>query len=166
MARGIGWSAGLVGALLLSAAPAQAKPEKGKLFGDWGVACEASIAKAPETCFVTQTQTVKDKGILLRLSIGALGPKGDLAMVAILPLGISLTGGVAYRVGNDGQQPLVLSQCTMQGCVAGGPLSETTVKAIAAGASFVIGMVPNGSQETLTVQVSTKGFKDAFASLK
>lgn len=148
-------------------AHAEAKPEKGKVFGDWGIECETAPDKT-EQCFASQTQTMKDqKGRLLKLSIGYIGPKNVPTMVAMLPLGIDIPAGAAYKVENSKDQvKLLIKSCTVEGCAAVTQLTPAQLKEINTGKSMVIGIMPPGGTKTMTIPVPLNGFTQAFATLK
>lgn len=148
-------------------AAAHAAPQKGKSFADWIIDCEMAPGAKTEKCFASQTQTTKDrKGRLLRFSVGYLGPKGEPVAVAILPLGIYLPAGAAFKVDDGPQVAMTLQSCTSEGCSAGALLSEKTLKELLEGKKMAVGMMPAGSKETVSIAVSMNGFKSAFSSLK
>jgi invasion protein IalB len=159
---------GLLSAALLVAAsvptPAAAKPENGKRFGDWTVECEQPQGK-PERCAISQS-AMKDGNRVLTISIGHLGPKGETMMLAIVPLGVSLKAGAAYKIGNAKEVPMSMEECTMQGCLAVAPLPQAAIKALNEGQAMGIGVVPAGTEKIVGLPVSVNGFKEAFASLK
>lgn len=167
--RSLGFVLGIGAVLSIAAHPVAAaskKPPSGKVFGDWGVICESPDNGKTEKCFITQTQDMKDKGRLLQTSIGYLGPNNEPIIIAKLPLGIYIPGGAAYKVGQEAQVSMVIQRCTNDGCVAVGPLPEAVLKAMNAGSEAVIGVMPAVNAKTVTIALSTKGFKEAFASLK
>jgi invasion protein IalB len=146
---------------------AVAAPQQGKVFGDWIVDCETRQDDHTQKCFVSQTQTTKDgKGRLLKFSVGHLGAKGETVAVAILPLGIYLPAGAAFKIDQGPQVSMVLQACTAEGCAAGIALDDKTLAAALAGKTLAIGFIPAGSRQTVSVAVSLKGFRPAFASLK
>jgi invasion protein IalB len=157
---------GLLGACVaLGFGQAQATPVKGKIFDDWSVECVGE--KKDEKCYITQTLTMKEGGgRLLKVSVGYLGPKGEPVMVGIFPLGIWLPAGAAFKLDDQPQTPMVLQQCTSEGCVGSLPLTSAMIKSLQDGKSLLFGILPAGTQKTLSIAASLKGFKAAFASLK
>ena len=145
---------------------AQAAPQKGKVFDEWGVECEATPDKK-EQCFVSQTHTMKDgKGRLMKLSVGYLGKNGQPLMVSTLPLGVNLPAGAAFKVDDSKtQNKMAYQSCSNDGCMAVAPLDGATIKAMQNGKNMTIGMMPVSGGKTITVIAPLKGFQPAFASL-
>ncbi|MGE5505408.1 MAG: invasion associated locus B family protein [Actinomycetota bacterium] len=156
-------SAVAVAAAAMAPAPAAAKPENGKRFGDWVVECEQT--PKGERCAVSQT-AMKDGNRVLTVTVGYLGAKGEPVLLAIVPLGISLVAGAAFKIGDAKEVPMQMQQCTVQGCLAVGQMAPAHVKALNDGKSLGIGVVPAGTENIVGLPVSMNGFKDAFASLK
>lgn len=156
-------------AVAAQASLAQATPRPGTTFGDWIVECERPAAGAADKCFVSQyvssTKPNETAQQMLKLSIGHLGPNDAAMAVAVLPLGISIPAGAAFRIDQHPAQPLILQECTQQGCMASADISADTVGAMADGEAMAVGIVVAGASETTAIPVSLKGFKDAFAAL-
>jgi invasion protein IalB len=149
------------------AAPAQAKPEKGKVFDNWTVNCEAAPDGKSERCFVGQDQAIKESGQhLIRVAIGYFGANGEMSMVVTLPLGINLVVGAAYRLDEREQIPIRILNCTPQGCIGVIPIDSATVAAFKSGKALNFGVMPFGSDKTLSIAVPLKGFAESFATLK
>jgi len=159
----------LLPVLILAAAFAvQAKPERGKAFGDWVVDCETT-PDGKESCFISQTQTMQQQqqsGRLIKLSIGYIGPAGKPAMVAILPLGIWLPAGAAYQVEGQAQKPLTLQRCVAEGCIASAELDEATLGQMRKAKSLSVGLKADAAGQTIVIPVSLKGFDAGLKSLR
>ncbi len=154
--------AALAAAALLLTPPALAKPEKGKVFDDWMVGCEEQPDKT-EKCFAQQIQTAKEGGgRVLTVAIGYLGDKGKPRMITLLPLGINLAAGAAFKVDEENQVALTLQQCTPAGCQAVAQLTDEMVKALDRGKTMSIGILPWGSDKTMLIPVPLKGFSAAL----
>lgn len=154
---------------LLLSVPVQAKPERGKTFGDWVVDCETT-ADGKESCFISQTQTMQQQqqqsGRLIKLSVGYIGPQGKPAMVAILPLGIWLPTGAAYQVEGQAQKPLVMQRCVAEGCIASAELDEAALGQMRKANSLAVGLKGDPNGQTITIPVSLKGFDAGLKSLR
>ncbi|CAA7624212.1 conserved exported hypothetical protein [Candidatus Terasakiella magnetica] len=144
-------------------APAAAKPEKGKVFEDWGVVCETQADKS-DKCFAQQVQTAKEGGKILTIAIGYIGAKGEAAVVAQLPLGINLQVGAAMKIDEGTQFPLTVQTCAMSGCQVATQLSDAQMKALANGKTVTIGMVAWGKTETTVIPVPLKGLSASLAA--
>jgi len=153
----------------VGAGPVLAKSPKGKIFEDWAVECEQPAGAKDEKCFVTQSAVMNKEGAppqrLMKFSVGYLGPKGEVVAVGLLPLGISIPTGVAFKIDDLPQRAMQLQSCGPEGCVATALLDADTVKAMQHGKTMVVGALPQGGNQTLNLPVSLKGFKAALASL-
>lgn len=146
----------------------QAKPERGKSFGDWVVDCETA-PDGKERCFISQTQTMQNQqqsGRLIKLSIGYIGPEGKPAMVAILPLGLWLPAGAAYQIEGQAQKPLVLQRCLAEGCIASAELDEATLGQMRKAKNLSVGLKAEAAGQTIVIPVSLKGFDAGLKSLR
>jgi len=158
----------LLGAV--SVGSAAAKSPQGKVFDDWAIECEQPAGAKDEKCFITQYAIVNKEGSppqrLMKLSVGHLGPKGEVVAVGLLPLGISIPTGVAYKIDDRAQHAMLLQSCGPEGCVATAPLDGDTVTAMERGKTMAVGALPQGSSQTMSIPVSLKGFKAALAALE
>lgn len=149
----------------MGARSAQAKPESGKIFDDWVIECEN--VENDQRCYASQNVIVREKNKrILKISVGPIGPKGQNLLVAVLPLGVSIQAGAAYKIDDHQQVSLVIQHCIAEGCVAGAPLDADSIKALQAGKTMTIGVIPFGTPQTVTLPVSLKGLSAALSSLK
>jgi len=153
-------------AVVLLSSPAAAGPEKGKTFDDWTIECKG--ADKAERCFASQTQIAKEQNNarVLKISVGYLGPKGEPTVVLFVPLGIAVQAGVGIKIGDKPQTILPVLQCLNEGCLATGILDAQMSEEIQKTNSLAVGFMPFGSDKTMTIPVSLKGFAAAFHSLK
>ena len=141
-------------------------PLHGKVFKNWVVQCETAPNSQKESCFATQSQiSAENKARILKFSVGPFGPKKEWVAVAILPLGIALSKGVAFRVDEQPQVRMQLQQCTNEGCVASVALDKKHLASMKTGTVLNMGMVPFGSSKTLVINVSLIGFSAAMSTL-
>lgn len=150
--------------LAVTALPARSE-EAPKRFGDWIVEC--GPAGKGQKCFASQELRPKDNehARILKFSIGYLGAKGEPVVVVLLPLGISLAAGAAFAIDGTAQIPLTLQQCLTDGCVGSTVLQEPTLAALRDAKQIVVGIVPFGGPQTATFALSSKGLKEALASV-
>jgi invasion protein IalB len=153
-------------AMLTLCAGAEAKPEQGKAFKDWTIACETTAAKEKK-CYASQTQTMKDGGKqLLKFMVGYLGPKQEPTAVVILPLGIYLPAGALFKVDKNPDVRLAIQSCVPDGCRSTVTLDKNALKALREGTAMVVSvMSADASNKQVNIPVSLKGFKSAFDSL-
>lgn len=144
-----------------------ATPKSGAVFRDWVIECDSSDAAGSTSCAASQTQRSKAGGkLLIKVSVGYFGPKSELTMISVVPLGISLVAGVAYKVDNGAPVKLAPQTCTADGCSAALSLDARRGRELLGGKSMLVGYVMNGSTETNAVRVSLDGLKAAVASLR
>jgi invasion protein IalB len=142
------------------------QPEAGKMFGDWGIACEIQVDKT-EKCFASQYQFVTESGQrIVNVHVGYFGPKGEAIVVAFLPLGIDLQAGTSIKFEPGPQVALAIETCVPEGCRASALLDAAAQKAVREAKSINILMLPHGKDQLTTIAISVKGLAPAFASLK
>ncbi|WP_130469955.1 invasion associated locus B family protein [Candidatus Magnetaquicoccus inordinatus] len=137
-----------------------------KVFDKWITECEMSPDGKSEKCFASQTQISKEhQQLILKFSVGSFGNKEEWAAVAILPLGISIPAGVAFKV--DDAEPIFmqLQQCTGNGCLASVALEKNVMTAIKKGKILSVGVLPFGFPKTMAIPVDLQGFSSAVAAL-
>ncbi len=159
-----------------AATPAYAKNEKkekversatsdhGKIFQDWVIECEKS--GKGEKCAVSQDQSLENKGRIIKFSVGYIGPNNAPKIIAMLPLGISIQAGAAYMTDRGVQMPLQLQQCVASGCMATAMLTPETLNELRDASEVRVGVVPSGTSQTMLINLSMKGFRAAFDTLK
>ena len=151
---------------LLAAFPAPAAPQAGQTFGDWAVECERA-QDGKEKCFLSQSQLLKESNArLLKASIGHLGPKGEPMLVLLLPLGVDLRAGIALKVDDRPQVPVVFQHCVADGCIGALLLDPPTLAVLRGAKRIQIGMMPYASAQTVTVEVSPKGISRGMDALR
>jgi invasion protein IalB len=147
------------------ATPAR-RPEKGKIFGDWGIECEVQTDRS-ELCFVQQTHTrTETNQRILSVAVGYIGERGAPAMVAYAPLGIDVASGVAIKTEPGPQIQMRVQTCTPDGCRAFTPLTEQQLAALRAARQMTFGIIPWGQTQTTSIALSVNGFAAAFATLR
>lgn len=147
-------------------APKVKKPEAGKMFEDWGVECEAQPDKS-EKCFVSQSHFTNPGGQrIVYFRVGYIGPKGEVMVVASLPLGIDIQAGTEIKFEPGPQVSLTIEMCDAGGCRAVATLDAAAQKALREAKKVDILMLPFGNDKVAVVNLSVKGLAAAFASLR
>jgi len=145
---------------VLSSDSADAAAKDGQVFGDWVARC----ATAGKTCRVSQTQVGEGGARLFEISFGKIGAKGEFGVVAMVPLGIQIPGGVAIQV--DGKQiNMPVLQCLPNGCQAGTTLDDAATKLLEKAKSMLIGML-DANGKTVTIAIQTKGLADGLQAIR
>ncbi len=78
-------------------------------------------------------------------------------MHVLLPLGIHLPSGAAFKIDEGPQRHLVLQHCTQAGCEAATILDPDALETLRRGTTMFFGFKGNPQGDTLTVPVSLKG---------
>ncbi|MBF0415387.1 MAG: invasion associated locus B family protein [Magnetococcales bacterium] len=144
----------------------QAKPENGKVFGNWTVQCSVPPGTSEAQCGVSQTLVINETKARL-ITVEANQPaKGDLNLVVLLPLGISLQAGVTLAFEDASKLPMNLQRCVAEGCLATVAIKAEQLKKMQSQKEFKVHAELPGIQETAKITVSLKGFGDAIDSLK
>ncbi|MBF0185728.1 MAG: invasion associated locus B family protein [Magnetococcales bacterium] len=150
----------------------QAKPRTStnplhrKVFDKWITECDVSPDGKAEKCFASQTQISKEhQQLVLKFSVGRFGSKDEWAAVAIVPLGIAVQAGVAFKIDEGQPINMQLQQCTANGCVAFLLLESKVLTAIKKGKVLTVGMTPFGFPKPIGVPVELQGFSGAVNAL-
>lgn len=166
----------LMAAALLAASGAQAaqtrKPNAfSETYGDWRVNCGGVPEKNPLQCAMEQQLHVRDDktGRSHRLMIVTLAPPkkdGAAEISALTPFGLLLASGAKLRI-DEGEPfgPLPFWTCLRRGCVIRGPLDAAKMALLRKGKKLRLEMITT-TQKPFGVDISLKGFTDAFTRLK
>ena len=157
-------------------------PEPGKIFGDWIINCEPQADKSSK-CFATQyqyvtqagqrivtPQPITELGKIYNLNVGYLGPKGELQIVAFLPLGIDIVSGAQMKLEPGPSVALPIVTCIPEGCRVTANLDDAAQKAmleVKAAEINIVSYVVNAEKPAAqALVVSVRGLAAALSSLK
>ncbi len=144
---------------------ALAKPEHGKKFKDWTVACEKLPTSGKEICNLFQNVT-NDKGkVVMQVAVGYPPGKDTPQALITLPLGVMLPSGLEFKGGTAKAIRVPFTVCVKNGCVAGVELKPEIIKGMKAGEKGSVKFAASAKQ-VIEVPVSLKGFTAGFKSLK
>ncbi len=142
-----------------------AKPEHGKKYKDWTVACEKLPSTGKKICNLFQNVT-NDKGkVVMQVAIGYPPGKKTPQALITLPLGVMLQPGLEFKAGTAKPVRVPFSVCVKNGCVAGVELKPELIKGMKAGDKGSVKFAVSAKQ-VIEVPVSLKGFTAGFKSLK
>jgi len=151
--------------LALPAAPAAAKPENGRTFGTWTIQCAVPPGRAEAHCVAAQTQVVNEsKARLITVEANVTG-KGELTLLALLPLGIGLAPGVTLTWEDGSKLPMVLQRCVPDGCLATVALSTAQQKTLRSTKKITVRAALPGLPNPTDIPVSLDGLDAALDSL-
>ena len=163
---GLRWGWVALAALVLGVAAnaAQAKPVKGKVYGDWKIDCQNG--DKGEKCLAFHVGMSEEGKKVFDIAFGYLGPAGEPVVIVTVPLGISLRDGAALKIDDRPLLPLAINTCRPDGCESAAPLDAATLQAALTAKSLAIGVVPYGAKQPVGIPVSLKGLAEAVKSLK
>jgi invasion protein IalB len=145
---------------------AHAKPEHGKKFKDWTVACEKLPTTGDEICNIFQRVSNDKKNVVMQIAIGYMPGKNKPQAIVTLPLGVILPPGIEFTGGTAKPFSVPFSVCLKSGCVAIAPLDTDVIKGMKAGDKGSIKFAAGTNKQVIQVPVSLSGFTAAFNSLK
>jgi len=90
-------------------------------------------------------------------------PDKTLVFFAVVPLGIAIPAGVAFKVDESKQTMMAIEQCTPVGCEAAIKLDAKLLDQFKKGQVLKVGFMIRG--KTLVVPISLKGFSGAVGRL-
>lgn len=143
---------------VLAPPPAAAAAKDGQKFGDWVARCDANA------CRVAQAQVNSEGGRLFEISFLKSTPKGDMAFMALVPLGVMIQPGTALVVDSKPLAAPIL-KCLPNGCQTGAVLDQATLKSLPKAKEVALA-VANGEGKTINFMISTKGLGDALDAIR
>jgi invasion protein IalB len=160
-------AAALAGAFGAAGALAQDKPKVGDRIGDWVFQCQALTASETRCALIQNIVNNQSRQRVIGAVLRKLGPKGDkLGLFIAAPLGIFLGAGIAPKIDEGEQFPLVLQNCTAQnGCRAALEIDAKRLAEMKKGNRLLIGFKTRADANTVTVPVSLKGVTDGLKAL-
>jgi invasion protein IalB len=166
--RYVKWLAALAIASSLASPALAAAPKDGDKSGDWSFVCPKTDDKKAASCQLVQVLTIEKDGQKGRLLQLTLAPQADksIIMVALLPLGLHIPSGVAVKVDEQTQRPMILQRCTNAGCEAAMKVDDAMLAEMKKGAALRVGFNTDSKGNTMVAPASLKGLTDALAKLK
>jgi invasion protein IalB len=165
---GIGGAAALVAGMLCAGGAAVAQtPKVGDRIGDWGFQCQALSASETRCALIQNVLNSQTRQRLIGAVIRKMGEKNDkVGLFISAPLGIFLGAGIAVKIEEGEQFPLILQTCTAQnGCVAGLEIDAKRLDAMKKGTRMLVGFKPQANANAVTVPFSLKGVTDGLKAL-
>lgn len=146
--------------------PTSTNPLHGKVFGKWEIICEKPVDSKQEKCYASQSQVSVEKKVrIIKFSVGRIGVKDEWVAVTIVPLGIDIPAGVAFKVDEQPQESMRLQQCVPEGCVASLAIDQKILASFKSGKILHVGMIPSASSKTLDIPVELAGISTALSAL-
>ena len=149
----------------VATAQQQPKEVKGAKHGDWQIIC----FEGTELCRMEQYGKAADaeRALLVRLQrvqgVKAQDAEVPAVISMLAPLGVLLPFNLRAQIDNGQQKILPFERCLPQGCLAAGPMNQSTVNEMKKGSKMKIEFVFERKED---ITVSLRGFTKAFNSLK
>ena len=102
---------------------------------------------------------------ILRLTLGRLGSEGEMALLALTPLGVYLPSGVAIKIDEGEQIEMRMEACVQMGCEASLRVGDGLLTALKRGQTLVVGFKGGPEEETVTVPASLTGITRGIEAL-
>jgi invasion protein IalB len=96
-------------------------------------------------------------GRVLETSLRRLNEK-EIVMQFVLPFGVDLRPGVAFRIDENEERKAGFLTCLQQGCLVQMLVNDNLMTELKDGSQARLGFRPLGSPETVVVEISLKGF--------
>jgi invasion protein IalB len=138
--------------------------KSGQKFGEWTYLCTEK-EDGDNRCFLAQDRVIEGKGRALRLLLGRFSSKGEMVLKALTPLGIYLPSGVAYKIDENPQAPMVLQNCTAEGCEAAVLVDDKLLKDLQGGKKLVVGFTSGAAEKTIGVDAQLEGLVKGLEAL-
>ena len=135
-------------------------------YGDWGLQCTEEerlhICQAVQIIWLEQGEK-KQRVLTLQLI-----PKNEEQKILQLsfPLGVDLRPGIVIAVDNGSEQKFSFATCTNQSCLSLILMSEKELSMFKRGNVLKVGFRTFGSDKTIVLEASLKGFTKADAEVK
>jgi invasion protein IalB len=149
-------------------AAAQEALKVGDRIGDWTFQCRALTASETRCALVQNIVDNETNRPIIGVVLRKLGQNNEkLGLFISTPLGIFLGAGIAAKVDEGEQFPLILQTCTAQnGCLAAVEIDAKRLEALRTGSRLLVGFKARADAKTLTVPVSLNGVKEGLKALE
>jgi invasion protein IalB len=135
-------------------------------YGDWGVQCieeaKVNICQAVQILWLEQGEQ-KQRVLTLQLIPGADEQK---VLQLSFPLGVDLRPGIVMAADNGSEQRFPYATCSNQNCVSLILMTKELVSMFQKGNLLKVGFRPFGSDKTVVLEASLKGFTKANSEVK
>ena len=128
-------------------------------FRDW------RLVKATGECLLVQSLVSRASGSLL-VQVLLQREGGETTLALRVPTGVSLTSGIAYRVGAGPLRALEWIYCAADLCLATRPLPEDELRSLLRGTEMQVGFRPLPDSRPLNVPVSLIGLTAGWRALE
>lgn len=135
-------------------------------YGDWGVQCtdqaNVRICQAIQVLWLEQDGQ-KQRVLTLQL---IPGDENQKILQLSFPLGVDLRPGIVIAVDAGSEQKFPYATCSNQHCLSLILMTKETLTAFKKGNALKVGFRPFGSEKTVVLDASLKGFTQANVEVK
>ncbi|WP_187424865.1 invasion associated locus B family protein [Marinomonas sp. IMCC 4694] len=137
-------------------------------YGDWGVQCGQKQNDTVEVCQATQMLWLEQDDKKQKLLTLLLMPSNDDGKILQLglPLGVDLRPGIVIAVDDGKEESFDYALCSNLDCSSFVLMTQERLSAFEKGNVLKIGFRPFGSQQTVVLEASLKGFTKASNRVK
>lgn len=134
-------------------------------YGDWGVQC--NVQEGVNVCQALQVLWLEQNEEKKRLLTLQLVPSSDEKIVLQLsfPLGVDLRPGFVLAVDDNSEATFSYAMCANQNCMAFIIMDDDKLSAFKKGNVLKVGFRPFGSDKTVVLEASLKGFTKAVGNI-
>jgi invasion protein IalB len=160
-----GLVAGLLGAAVVSSAPATAQGVVRSSHGDWQMRCETPPGARAEQCALVQNVAADDQPTISLLVIVLKTADGQNRLLRVVaPLGVLLPAGLGLKIDDKDIGRAGFVRCLNTGCIAEVVMDETLVNGLKTGKSaiFIVFQTP---EEGVGIPISLAGFGEGLEKL-
>lgn len=133
---------------------------------DWISRCVKPV-DADEFCEAIQVILINREQVSGRVLETSLRRLNDdqIVMQFVLPFGVDLRPGVAFRIDENEERKAGFLTCLQQGCLVQMLANKELLAELKKGTMAKLGFRPLGSEETVVVEISLKGFSASTNNL-
>jgi invasion protein IalB len=143
-----------------------AVPGKGVPSQQAGVWFKRCNDKAPTECEIFQRLVMKKSNMrLVEFALSPIKNKKGVRIAVILPLGITVSKGIALQVDDHPQQNVAIQSCDQNGCYARVNFPWAFLEWMESGSILNVGFLAN-APKPLKIEMSLKGLSEQVAAIK
>jgi invasion protein IalB len=146
--------------------PADAAPAAAPSQPGWSVGCTSAGRAAPLECAMEQTAVLTKTGqLVVMVNVRVPSDTHVPIILAQLPLGLNLPGGIKLQVDDGKTADLQIQTCENRGCFASSQIGPDLLTALQSGKQLKLSF-QNLSKEAITIPMPLNDFAVAYDKIK
>ena len=146
--------------------PADAAPAAAPSQPGWSVGCTSAGRAAPLECAMEQTAVLTKTGqLVVMVNVRVPSDTHVPIILAQLPLGLNLPGGIKLQVDDGKTADLQIQTCENRGCFANSQIGPDLLAALQSGKQLKLSF-QNLSKEAITIPMPLNDFAAAYDKIK